>query len=78
MYLNNTKKLFTALFNLPTMRNYMVACRDDGMQDDLSNLLSIVDCNRNEVHHGGEGSLRWDLEQCEDKKNLMTIIMVVI
>ena len=59
MYLENPKKLFNDLYKLPTMRNYMVACEEDGMDEDLQNLFSIVGCNRGEVHDGGEGSERW-------------------
>ena len=35
MYLENPKKLFNDLYNIPTMRNYMVACAEDGMDEDL-------------------------------------------
>lgn len=65
MYLNNTKKLFDDLYAIPTMYDYMVACAEDGMQDDLENLISIVKYNQGELHEGGEGSLRWDLEEYE-------------
>lgn len=74
MYLENPKKLFKDLYNLPTMRNYMVACEEDGNDEDLQNLLSIVGCNRGEVHYGGEGSERWNLEYCETEQERQQIL----
>jgi hypothetical protein len=70
MYLENPKKLFNDLYNLPTMYCYMVACAEDGMDEDLQNLFSIVSCNRGEVHNGGEGSERWNLEYCETQEEV--------
>lgn len=68
MYLDNPRKLYMDLYHLPTMYCYMVACAEDGMDNDLQNLLSIVSCNRGELHYGGEGSCRWDLEQCDTEQ----------
>ena len=73
MYLENPKKLFNDLYNIPTMRNYMVACEEDGMDEDLQNLFRIVSCNRGEVHDGGEGSERWNLEYCETQEEVNQI-----
>ena len=65
MYINNPKKLFEDLINIPTMYDYMVATKEDGQQDDLSNLVSIVYNQKDELwdsnHSYGEGSTRWDL-----------------
>lgn len=75
MYLNNTKKLFDDLYAIPTMYHYMVACAEDGMQDDLENLISIVKYNQGELHEGGEyGSLRWDLEMCDGDEEKQQVI----
>ena len=74
MYLDNPKKLFKDLYNLPTMYNYMVACAEDGQDEELPSLLSIVSCNRGEVHYGGEGSCRWDLEQYDTEKEREQVI----
>ena len=75
MYLDNAGKLYMDLYRLPTMYCYMVACAEDGDDDKLQSLLSIVSCNRGELHYGGEGSCRWDLEQCdteEERQQKMT------
>ena len=56
------------------MRCYMVACAEDNMDEDLQNLLSIVGCNRGELHYGGEGSCRWDLEQYDTEKERQQVI----
>ena len=74
MYLENPKKLFKDLYNLPTMHCYMVACAEDGEDENLRNLLSIVGCNVNEVHYGGEGSCRWDLEQYDTEKEKQQVL----
>lgn len=74
MYLNNPKKLFNDLYNLPTMYGYMVACAEDGEDESLQSLLSIVSCNRGEVHYGGEGSIGWNLEYCETAKEREQIL----
>ena len=74
MYLNNPKKLFDDLYHIPTMCDYMETVLDDGMEDDLANLISIVSCNRNEVHYGGEGSCRWDLEQYDTEEERQQVI----
>ena len=74
MYLENPKKLFKDLYNLPTMYCYMVACAEDGEDENLQNLLSIVGCNVNEVHYGGEGSCRWDLEQYDTEKDRQQVL----
>ena len=65
MYLDNPSKLYKDLYSLPTMYCYMVAVAEDGQENDLSNLISIVECNVNELHDGGYGSSRWDLSLCE-------------
>lgn len=70
MYLENPKKLFKDLKNIPTMYSYMVACAEDGEDENLRNLLSIVSCNRGELHEGGEGSERWNLEYCETQEEV--------
>ena len=70
MYLENPKKLFKDLKNIPTMYSYMVACAEDGENENLRNLLSIVGCNRGELHEGGEGSERWNLEYCETQEEV--------
>ena len=72
MYLDNPKKLFKDLYNLPTMYCYMVACAEDGDSEKLQSLFSIVSCNRGELHEGGEGSERWNLENCETEKRKTT------
>ena len=74
MYLNNSKKLFKDLYDLPTMYCYMVACAEDGDDENLQSLLSIVSCNRGELHYGGEGSCRWDLEQYDTEKERQQVI----
>jgi hypothetical protein len=53
---------------------YMVACAEDGEDENLQNLLSIVGCNRGELHEGGEGSCRWDLEQYDTEKDRQQVI----
>ena len=68
MYLDNPRKLFKDLQNLPTMYTYMEACEADGEDEDLQNLFSIVGCNRGELHYGGEGSCRWDLQQYDTEE----------
>ena len=52
------------------MYSYMVACAEDGENENLRNLLSIVGCNRGELHEGGEGSERWNLEYCETQEEV--------
>lgn len=74
MYLENPKRLFKDLYNLPTMYCYMVACAEDGEDENLQNLLSIVGCNHGELHKGGEGSCRWDLEQYDTEKDRQQVI----
>lgn len=74
MYLDNPKKLFDDLYAIPTMYTYMVACAEDGMDNDLSNLISIVKHNNNELHYGGEGSERWNLEYCETEEEKQRLI----
>ena len=74
MYLDNAKKLFKDLYNIPTMYCYMVACAEDGDDEKLQSLFSIVGCNRGELHYGGEGSCRWDLEQCDTEKERQQVI----
>ena len=70
MYLENPKKLFSDLYNIPTMRDYMVSCKEDNMDEDLSNLIGIVDCNRDLLNDGDmNGSCRWDLSQCETEQD---------
>lgn len=77
MYINNPKKLFEDLIKIPTMYDYMVAVEEDGQQDDLSNLISIVYNQKDELWdsngYGGEGNLRWnlaDFEGMEDEQKL--------
>lgn len=74
MYLENPKRLFKDLYNIHTMQGYMVACEEDGEDENLSNLVSIVGCNRGEVHYGGEGSCRWDLEQYDNEEQRQQVI----
>lgn len=74
MYLDNPKKLFKDLKNIHTMYCYMVACDEDGDSDDLQSLFSIVSCNRGELHYGGEGSCRWDLEQYDTEEDRQRVI----
>ena len=74
MYLENPKKLFEDLYDLPTMYDYMVTCKEDGMHNNISNLISIAFCNRNQVQNGGEGSERWNLEYCETEEEKQQII----
>ena len=73
MYINNPKKLFEDLIKIPTMYDYMVATKEDGQQDDLSNLVSIVYNQKDELWDsngcGGEGNLRWDLADFEGMKD---------
>lgn len=73
MYINNPKKLFEDLIKIPTMYDYMVAVEEDGQQDDLSNLVSIVYNQKDELWdsngYGGEGNLRWNLADFEGMKD---------
>lgn len=70
MYLDNPKKLFNDLKNIPTMFGYMEACEEDDGQDDLANLISIVSENRDLLNDGDmNGSIRWDLSECETKED---------
>lgn len=65
MYIDNPKKLFKDLIRIPTMYDYMVAVEEDGMKDDLHNMVDIVYNQKDELwdnnHSYGEGSTRWDL-----------------
>ena len=71
MYIDNPKKLFDDLINIPTMYDYMVAVEEDGQQNDLYNLVSIVYHNIDQVWDGfGEGSLRWDVD-LGDKQQIL-------
>ena len=74
MYLDNPKKLFKDLKNIPTMFCYMEACEADGDSEKLQSLFSIVSCNRGELHYGGEGSCRWDLEQYDTEEDKQRVI----
>ena len=74
MYLDNPKKLFKDLKNIDTMYCYMVACEEDGDSEKLQSLFSIVGCNRGELHEGGEGSERWNLENCGTEKERRQVI----
>lgn len=69
MYIDNPKKLFKDLMNIHTMQDYMEAVEDDGMENDLGNMISIVEYNKDELWDsnglGGEGNLRWDLADFE-------------
>ena len=68
MYIDNPKKLFDDLIKIETMYDYMVAVEEDGQQDDLENLISIVYHHKDELWESGgrgEGSSRWDLAQFE-------------
>lgn len=73
MYINNPKKLFEDLYNIHTMEDYMDAVRDDGMKDDLYNMVSIIydhkDALWDSQNLGGEGNLRWDLADFEGMKD---------
>ena len=69
MFIDNTKELFKRLHNIPALTGYMDAVEDDDMQDDLVDLISIIKYNVTEpLHYGGEGSIRWDLQQCENEQ----------
>ena len=72
MYLDNAKKLFDDLIKVETMLDYMEAVKDDGMEYDLENLISIVYHHKDELWESGgrgEGSCRWDLSQFDDEPN---------
>ena len=73
MYLENPKRLFKDLYNLPTMYCYMVACAEDGEDENLQNLLSIVSCNHGKAYYGSDSD-RWDLEQCDTEKDRQQVI----
>lgn len=77
MYINNPKKLFEDLINIPTMYDYMVAVEEDGMKDDLSNMIDIVYHHKDQLWDSnesiGEGFTRWnlaDFEGMEDEQKL--------
>lgn len=73
MYINNPRKLFEDLINIHTMYDYMVAVEDDGMKDDLYNMVSIIyhhkDALWDSEELGGEGNLRWDLADFNGMKD---------
>ena len=73
MYLENPKRLFNDLYNLPTMCCYMVACAEDGEDENLQNLLSIVGCNHGKAYYGSDSG-RWDLEQYDTEKDRQQVL----
>lgn len=74
MYLDNADKLYMDLYNIPTMYDYMVACAEDGENKNLSSLFHIAKCHTGELHEGGEGSERWNLEYCETEDERQQMI----
>lgn len=75
MYLENVQKLFKDIQSIPTMADYAEAVIEDGMENDLANLISIVQCYSGELHDGDiNGSCRWDLSQCETEKERQQMI----
>lgn len=73
MYLENPKRLFKDLYNLPTMYCYMVACAEDGEDENLQNLLSIISCNHGKAYYGSDSD-RWDLEQYDTEKDRQQVL----
>ena len=70
MYLDNPKQLFEDLKAIPTMYDYMISCYEDGQDEDLENLISIVECYHDQLHDGDEnGGCRWDLSECETEQD---------
>jgi len=61
MYIDNPKKLFDDLSAIPTMSGYMNAVADDGDEEDLENLISVVEYNI-ELATSGD-SMRWEKEE---------------
>ena len=60
MYINNPKKLFEDLINIDTIYCYMTAIEDDGNSNNLSELISVVYNEKDQVFDGT--SSRWDIE----------------
>lgn len=63
MYIDNTEKLFKDLKNIDTIRGYMEAVEDDGMQDNLSNLISIINDNLDKAVSGDNDT--WSTEDLD-------------
>ena len=81
MYIDNPKKLFEDLINIDTISSYMAATEDDGMQENLTNLIDIVYNEKDQPFDGT--SLRWDIELGDrqqirkDKRTLQKIWNVI-
>lgn len=63
MYIDNTERLFKDLKNIDTIRGYMEAVEDDGMQNDLSNLISIINDNLDKAVSGDNDT--WSTEDLD-------------
>ena len=60
MYIDNPKKLFEDLINIDTIYSYMAAIEDDGNSNNLSELISVIYNEKDQVFDGT--SSRWDIE----------------
>lgn len=67
MYLDNPKRLFKDLLEINTLYSYMIACKDDGEQDNLNNLISIVN-HQLDAAKSGQSSM-WEDEDCDYEKD---------
>lgn len=68
MYINNPKKLFEDLINIDTIYSYMTAIEDDGNNDNLNELISVVYNEKDQPFDGT--SSRWDVE-LGDKQQIL-------
>ena len=66
MYIDNPKRLFKDLKNIDTISAYMQTVEDDGMQNDLSNLISIVEDNLDKAESGD--SATWSVEDLTNQE----------
>ena len=70
MYINNPRKLFNDLYNIPTMSSYMEAVDEDGDAENLEDLISIVEYNI-ELATSGD-SMRW--EKMETRTDIVSFL----
>lgn len=74
MYIDNPKKLFEDLSNISTISTDMIDLASVGKEDDLIELITIVENNKDELWDsrvdGSEGNILLDLgDACEDALN---------
>lgn len=72
MYLENPKRLFDDLYKIGTLSSYMNAVADDGQEEDLPNLVSVVKDQVDNINNPND-SLRWDTSDIEDLDELAQI-----